>query len=383
MSENPPEQKKSTHRTEVVVVKEIQKHPNADTLGVIPVYGYTVVVKLNEWAVGDLMAYVVPDSLVSVNRPEMEFLGADAVKLTEPLKMVVATLQSKIAEYVNTLPAARTVFMRELNEMLKLALSITSNELDKKVRIRAMKLRGVMSFGLPLKAPKGAKEGDDVSDLLGVTRYEPPEELSTCTDSETAQSDLHVPHYDVEDGYRYNTAIPDGTAVVVSEKIDGTNTCYTHHGGRMWVRSRKHWRKEVPKSIYWKALYNNPKIAAWCVSHPDLALFGETFGCQRLKYGRKTAEFAVFDVWEKIYNRFMDYAEAREVTNGLPWVPVIICRDYKFDEIKKLVDGKSLIEGAGHHREGIVVRPTVEAWCKEIGRLQVKFVSGESLEKDR
>jgi tRNA-binding EMAP/Myf-like protein len=46
-------EKKSNHQVNVVRVSEIIKHPNADTLGLVHIGGYQVVVKLADWKVGD------------------------------------------------------------------------------------------------------------------------------------------------------------------------------------------------------------------------------------------------------------------------------------------------------------------------------------------
>src|SRR5258708_30799203 len=54
----------SNHRVPVVCLKEIRKHPNADSLGLVDVGGYQVVVKLGEFNVGDVAVYVQPDSVL-------------------------------------------------------------------------------------------------------------------------------------------------------------------------------------------------------------------------------------------------------------------------------------------------------------------------------
>jgi hypothetical protein len=43
--------------------------------GIVHVFGYQCVVRLGEWAEGDLAACVVPDSLVPLDRPEFAFLA--------------------------------------------------------------------------------------------------------------------------------------------------------------------------------------------------------------------------------------------------------------------------------------------------------------------
>ncbi len=60
----------------------------------------------------------------------------------------------------------------------------------------------------------------------------------------------------------------------------------------------------------------------------------------------------------------------------LPWVPVISAfMPFDLDVLKSLADGPSLIPGAAHQREGIVVKPIHERTNLEIGRVNLKIGS--------
>lgn len=116
----------STHRVEVVPVV-LEPHPNADTLSVVHVWNYTVVVRTEDWLGKDRGAYIPPDSVVPRNEM-FAFLG-------------------------------------------------------EKTRIGAKRLRGILSYGLLVPAPDGAQIGEDVAERIGVTHYgvthyEPPLQLS-------------------------------------------------------------------------------------------------------------------------------------------------------------------------------------------------------------
>lgn len=111
----------STSKVEVVELSSMRRHHNADTLSIIDVFGgYSCVVRTADWVGVETGAYVPPDSIVDVTRPEFAFL-ASGDKTTH--------------------------------------------------RIKAKKLRGVVSFGLLMPAPPGAKIGDDVAFYYGVTHY--------------------------------------------------------------------------------------------------------------------------------------------------------------------------------------------------------------------
>jgi hypothetical protein len=53
---------------------------------------------------------------------------------------------------------------------------------------------------------------------------------------------------------------------------------------------------------------------------------------------------------------------------------------YFFDTCMALAEGPSLIPGAKHYREGIVVKPLEERYDKMVGRVQLKIVSAMCLE---
>jgi len=187
-----PDRVNSTHQVEVVRVR-LEPHPNADRLSVVRVYGYQVCTASAEWRerppagtdpeTGEsywLGAYVPPDSLVDVSVPAFAFLA----------------------------PKAKS---------------------DGKARIKAVRLRGVQSFGLLVPAPGGAAEGDDVADVLKVEHYEPPlpgeagspgDRLFAGAESASAPA-VDPPKYDLEAFRRHHAAFAPGERVVVTEKLDG------------------------------------------------------------------------------------------------------------------------------------------------------------------
>ena len=117
----------STHKVEVVPV-ELELHPNADTLSIVKVFGYTAVVKTEQWKDHRVGAYIPPDSVVP-DSPEYAFLNGH-------------------------------------------------------FRIKARRYGGVMSQGLLMPVPLGDFQvGDDVAEVMGVTHYVPPEEMETGGDA--------------------------------------------------------------------------------------------------------------------------------------------------------------------------------------------------------
>src|SRR5690606_24026830 len=66
----------STHNVNIIKVEGCEPHPDPETtnLGVVKIGGFNVVVNKTQWNFPCLCAYIEPDSLVNVNRPEFDFL---------------------------------------------------------------------------------------------------------------------------------------------------------------------------------------------------------------------------------------------------------------------------------------------------------------------
>ncbi|MGH9460668.1 MAG: RNA ligase family protein [Vicinamibacteria bacterium] len=345
----------STHRVEVLRLGAIEKHPNADRLGIVKIFsGYTAVIGLDQFKEGDLVAYVPPDSVVPTTHPVFAFLKREG-RDTE--------------------------------------------------RIKVKNLRGVVSMGLIIGpvASLGAKEGEDLAEYFGVTHYEPPEPMSTGGEN-AAPPKSFVPVYDVETLRRYAHVFEAGEPVWVSEKIHGANARYMFDGETLHIGSHNHWKKRVlvagPKIPIWqRALEEQPEIETWCRTHPGWTLYGEVYGqVQDLKYGVQGVRFAAFDVlnhygvwlnpvqahWQvyECYASGVNGFVHRPSVGMVHWVPIIErSMPFDLDRILALAEGPSLIPGANNVREGCVVRPLEERTNAEIGRVMLKVVGNGYLER--
>ena len=105
----------------VQIITDIQPIPDADNIVVASILGWQVVVKKNEFNVGDKVCYIQIDTVVP-ELPEYEFLR------------------------------------------------------ERKFRVRTIKLRKQISQGLIVPLPNGKwKEGDNLTDVIGVKKYEKPD----------------------------------------------------------------------------------------------------------------------------------------------------------------------------------------------------------------
>ncbi len=338
----------STHSVEVIKINKIYEHPDADKLQIIEIYEFTCCVRKGDWKVGDLAAYIEPDFVVNVDRPEFSFMK--------------------------------------------------KKENHTKERIRVKRLRGIMSMGLLVPAPEGLKEGDNALEALEVERYEPKmkgHKGFVQTSNTVKGPEGWYPKYDLENWRKYARLLEENEMVHVTEKIHGANSKFRFVDGEMYCGSRTRWVANDGKNSWSRTLEQNQWIAAFCENHPSLTVYGEIYGwVQDLKYGHEQGQisFRAFDLlqgnkwlnWNEIALKYAKQTLKNvDVGEHLLWVPELTETQYSKDLIKELVDGPSLIPGADHCREGIVIKPIFERYDMRLGRVALKCVSNEYLERSK
>ena len=165
----------STHRVEVFRVEYLEKHPNADKLSIMRIFdAYQAVVRIEDYKIGDLACYVPPDNILP-DKPEYSWLKGH-------------------------------------------------------FRIKATKLRGIVSQGLVLPCPSGYNVGDDVAEFLGITHYVPqPGSGSHGPGGGGSQGQVIAdppapgPNYDIDSWFSLRLSDPGGDDKVelTEEKLHG------------------------------------------------------------------------------------------------------------------------------------------------------------------
>lgn len=320
----------STHSVNIVEIKEVLPHANAERLEIVPVGGWQAVVRKGQFVAGDRAIYIEPDYTVPTARPEFAFLAKEG---------------------------------RERH------------------RLKAVRLRGALSFGLLIPIPDeltGTAPGDDVMAALGIERYEPPVKLAGSDELPLDQCpNVYASKFDVETLQRYPDIIKAGEQVIVTEKIHGANARYLFLDGIFYMGSRTRWLKSDVGHEWRRAADSDPRIAMWCEAHPGVVLYGEIFGSvQSLKYGTKPGEikFAAFAA-----SRGGEWLDTGPLLKdaSLPTAPLLYEGAFDAAKMAELAEQDSSVEGAepGHMREGVVIVPLCERRDFDIGRVALKHVS--------
>ena len=271
-------------------------------------------------------------------------------------------------------------------------------EPNKPLRIKTIRLRGVLSQGLALPVsilPQGEYEvGQDVTTLVGVTKYEPavPAHLSGMakgnfpaflhkTDETRLQSEPRV----------LDEAISKGLVLVGTLKMDGTSFTAYRRDSDFGVCSRNLDLKETEDNAHWR-MARKLKLEEILRSEPrNLSIQGEMVGpgIQGNRMGFKEVDLYLFNLYDIDTGKYLGYKELIEFGQKHNIKVVDTKSVIQFDNDMEPKDVNHLLNIAnnlnydnGTPAEGIVWRPATETYSDVLkGRMSFKTISNRFLEK--
>jgi len=347
---------------EVCKVEDIQKHPNADRLSIVQVKNWNCVVGLDQYKVGDLVVFIPPDCVIPVNLIEKYNL-----------------------EY-----------------------------LKKSGKTGTIKLRGYLLQGLILNLSEGKwKVGDDVSSVLGITKWVAPESPAMRGAMQTSKKKINPlfdKYTDIENIKNYQNIFKNGDWVVVTEKIHGCNSRYSNleiisMPGQPFMEKLTNWfQKNILRKTH-QFVYGSHNVQITAHSNrnsfygedvwgriaerydfanvipEDTIIYGEIYGdgIQDLTYGLKNEiDFRVFDI--KYKGQYLDWFDVVEVCEelNLKTVPVLYVGEFYDTIISDYTNGMTCLD-VDQIREGVVIKMAEEENHPMIGRKILKSVSEQYL----
>jgi hypothetical protein len=333
--------------------------------------GWAVIVGKDEFKVGDLCVYCEPDTLLP-EKPEFEFLR-------------------------------KRCFSKKYGGF----------------RIRCMKMGGIYSQGIifPLEIlgnmQKKVKEGQDVSEILGVKAYD-PEELRGTPRKKTKffwfrrflirlgfksfdKKAQRWPKFAIKSDETRLGAIPEilehikGEEIIISEKIDGQSMLAFHYNGKFGVCSRNVWLVKgrtggYDSGQYWEMAVKYDLEKKLKRLGRNIGIQGEIagVGVQGNKLNLPDKRFYAYQIQDLDKGTFLNWDDFDVLCNilELTTVPYITLGvfDKTVDEWTKFSVRKSLINPEVW-AEGIVVRTTKEKFVPSLmtvkNRCSFKVVNPE------
>ena len=274
--------------------------------------------------------------------------------------------------------------------------SYKNNEiLGEGFRLKTQKFRGQISQGLvqPLSIlPKGNYElGDDVTDLLGIKKWEVEERV---TNSGTVIADFPsgIPKTDELRVQSYPELIDEFKQVkgyYISTKMDGTSVTMYWKDGHFGVCGRNFEYADDDKCAMWVYAHAHgipEKIAESGLD--NIAIQGEFCGAgiqkNRLKLVRP--EWYVFTMLDMETRRRLPLDRMKEICQqlGLTTVPIEEEKDkFEYDSVDVLIERAKGKYTSGMNKEGIVIRPISPVYSETIqGPLSMKVLNNDYLLKE-
>ncbi len=308
-------------------ITDIQPIPDADSIEVVVVGGWKVVTKKGEFSVGDLCVYCEIDSFLPI-LSQYEFLRKSSYK--------------------------------------KLSTG------EEGFRLRTIKLRGQVSQGLvlPLSVLPGGRElfeGMDVTEVLSITKHEPPIPASLAgkvkglfpsflhkTDEERVQN--------LANEFGILHLFQPNKTYYVTEKLDGSSATFYFRNGEFGVCSRNLELLETPDNTFWKVARDLKIEEKLGTLDDNICLQGELIGSsiQGNPYKIKGQTVKFFNAYNIDTRTYLPLDEFKNLMNqlDLEMVP-ILNEDFKFsstiDELLKYAEEKSQLNPE-FDREGVVIR---------------------------
>jgi RNA ligase (TIGR02306 family) len=369
----------SDFRVEVVAIESIERHPNADRLDCVAVRGWRVVTSRTEdgqprYKVGDKTIYIPIDAVLPKQLEDFLFPIGSKVTLS-------------------------------------------------KSRVKSIKLRGAISQGMIVDfspellemypALSKAKLGDDVTELLQITKYEAPVsslpqhmQVGGSGQRNPGNNPAFQKYNDISNWKNYPQIFTDEDTVYISEKLHGTSYragLFPSVASTLWDKIRKFFgllpayqfcygsrnvqlqRKPKRGELYYgfdiygkiSKQYDIPSKLK-----PNEAIYGEIVGDgvqAKYNYGHGPGEHSLFVYDVKVddkylpYEQFKAFCEERE----LPMVPFLYLGTYSPALISAMREGDSTV-GGQKIREGVVLKDAYEkqSWN---GRKVLKAISDSYL----
>ena len=331
----------------------------ADAIECAIVGGWTCVVKKGEYTAGDLAVYCEIDSFIP---------------------STIAPFLTKPGQYAKTFEGVegerlRTVKLRgQLSQGLLLPLEYNPSNTDE---FAYFGTNGTVEFQF--------NEGTDVSELLGITKYEAPIPAALAGEVK-GMFPSQIPKTDQERIQNLSVELEEwksqGLTWEVTEKLDGSSMTVYMIDGVAGVCSRNLDLKRNPDNSLWRAAIKH-QLEEKLAGYGNIAIQGELVGngIQGNIYKMRDQDFYVYDVYDIDAGRYFTPADRKTFVQALD---LLHCPVFKSDwmlttesvaDLLHRAEGKSVMGDInGPEQEGLVYK------CNE-KQLSFKAISNKFLMK--
>jgi RNA ligase (TIGR02306 family) len=266
----------------------------------------------------------------------------------------------------------------------------------RKWRVKTLKMKGVLSQGLLIPMSvlgefADATEDTDVTEALGIVKYEVPEFTGVGRFTGRRVSTFPTHLISKTDETRIQSKMKllselKGLPYYITEKADGSSVTYVTVSDEVVACSRNNMLDK--ENTFWET-GERYDLLRKLTEHPEIALQAEIIGpgIQKNRYNLYVHELRFFNAYNLVDRRYLDFEGLVRLCLdwNLPMVEVVECGDcfdYTLEQLLELAKGK--YPGTSNDREGIVVRPQDETYSQSLqGRLSFKVLNNDFLLKEK
>lgn len=362
----------SLYKVPFTTIVDIQPHSNAERLELAFVYGFQVIVQKGKYKVGDKVVYIPIDSL-----------------LPQWLEDIVFPPESKIKLHHHRV---RQIRIRQLASQ---GMLIDPQDITTKVNPEYLRLE------------------QDLSAILDVRKYEPPQRQDTSTKPgkprNKALENPRFHQYGGIDNIKWFPTMFVDKEVVIQEKLHGSNVRaayvktspntlwkkflrfigrlpefeYCYGSNRVQLQERKSYTGFYGEDVYGAVLQ---KVDAFSKLKPGETIYGELIGPgiqKNYDYGHTDHHFVLFDVKVETADGSQEYldpeaAEAYAKERGFDFVPVLYRGVFNPVLAKEVSMGPSVYNSKQKVREGVVIKSRTE-YSNASSKKALKLISEDYL----
>lgn len=349
---------------QVVSIEKVEKHPDADALDIATVLGdYPVIVKRDEYKVGDLAGYLPIDTIV----PD-----------TNQFYFLCPKTYEKYEE-------DGELKQRQIGMKYELGSVPEKNRILKAKRIRNIYSQGMLVSITDDVSYANLNIGDSIVDILQLKKHEEEEEdnlpnvKKRRADQASPPKNWIIPFYDIQGLRKYVSCLGEDEEIILLEKIHGSSSSFCHDGEAFWIKSRNLYKKNDPEDM-WVDIAIRYDLANKLAEFPMHVFYGEIYGqIKGFRYDTEmNTKIRFFDILDVKTMQYLDYDAFVAIIQKLelPMVPFLYRGKWTDKQtMYAFAEGKSTLNEK-HIREGFVLRTATERYEPRLGsRMQVKLIS--------
>ena len=323
-------------------IDSIRDIPGADSIECCTLGGWNVVTRKGEYTAGDLAVYCEIDSFIPTT---------------------IAPFLTKAGHYAKTFEGVegerlRTMKLRgQLSQGLLLPLDYNPSNSDE---FAYFGTNGTVEFQF--------NEGTDVSEALGITKYEAPIPAALAGEVKGMFPSV-IPKTDQERIQNLSAELEqwksEGLTWEVTEKLDGSSMTVYIINDEVGVCSRNLDLKPNEDNSLWATSYRNEIDVKLIQSLANLAIQGELIGngIQGNKYKMRGQEFYVYDIYDIDAGRYFTpteragYCKAWDIKHVPVFKSAFMLTTESVADLLQMAEAKSVMgDITGPEQEGLVFK---------------------------